>query len=298
MTRNSDPWFRFYVRTLNNPKAQRLSSGDFKGWVNLLCLAKEYDGNIPPVEDVSFRLRLSKRKVEALLKSLRSNGLVDGDRMHDWDEMQYPSDSSTERVKRHRERKEHHMDVSSNVSSNVSETVQTRVEKIRTEAEAEAEAEAETEAEAEAEAEKRVTVAKANGRPQASTAETWDAFSTAYLTRYGVEPTRNKRVNSQLKQFTERVPLEEAPAIAAFYLGHNNAFYIRGSHSVGAMLADAEKLRTEWQTGRKVTGRKAMQDEQTATNFDNAERAIEMLERKDHEKRAAEEHRKRLGNNG
>ena len=141
MTRNSDPWFRFYVRTLNNPKAQRLASGDFKGWVNLLCLAKEYDGDLPPVEDVAFRLRLSKRKVEALLKSLRSNGLVDGDRMHDWDEMQYPSDSSTARVKRHRERKEHPMDVPSNVpcavSSNVSVTVQRRVEERRVETETE-----------------------------------------------------------------------------------------------------------------------------------------------------------------
>ena len=64
MTRNSDPWFRFYVRTLNNPKAQRLSGGDFKGWVNLLCLAKEHDGALPSVEDVAFRLRLSERKVE------------------------------------------------------------------------------------------------------------------------------------------------------------------------------------------------------------------------------------------
>ena len=116
MTRNSDPWFRFYVRTLNNPKAATASRQRLQGWVNLLCLAKEYDGDLPPVEDVTFRLRLSKRKVEALLKSLRSNGLVDGDRMHDWDEMQYPSDSSTERVKQHRERQRR---VSSNVSSNV-----------------------------------------------------------------------------------------------------------------------------------------------------------------------------------
>ena len=64
------------------------------------------------------------------------------------------------------------------------------------------------------------------------------------------------------------------------------------------MLADAEKLRTEWQTGRKVTGQKARQDEQTSTNFDNAERAIKILERRDHERRAEEEHRKGLGNNG
>ena len=135
MTRNSDPWLKFYVRTLNNPKVQRLSLGDFKGWVNLLCLAKEHDGDIPPVEDVAFRLRLSKRKAEALLKSLRFNGLIDGDKMHDWDEMQYQSDSSTERVKRHRERQRNVSCNVSDVSPPVSETAQSREEEIRVETE-------------------------------------------------------------------------------------------------------------------------------------------------------------------
>ena len=241
MTRNSDPWFRFYVRTLNNPKVQRLPSGDFKGWVNLLCLAKEYDGALPPVEDVAFRLRLSKRKVEALLKLLRFNGLVDGDRMHDWDEMQYPSDSSTERVKRHRERKE---DVSSNVSSNVPVTVQRRVEESRGETETETEQSRE-------ETPKGVTATKTKSLSRAASADTWDAYSRAYTHRYGVGPTRNAKVNSQLSQFCKRVPIEEAPAIAAFYVGHNNSFYIRAAHSVAIMLNEAEKLRTEWLTDRQ-----------------------------------------------
>ena len=138
LKRNSDPWLRFYVRTLNNPKVQRLPGNAFKGWVNLLCLAKEYDGALPPVEDISFRLRLSNRKVETLLKSLRLKGLVDGDRMHDWDEMQYHSDSSTERVKQHRERAKAHP---RNVSSNVSVTAQRREEEIRVETETEKEPE-------------------------------------------------------------------------------------------------------------------------------------------------------------
>ena len=129
MKRNSEPWFRFYVRTLNNPKAQRLTSNTFKGWVNLLCLAKESNGELPPVEDVSFRLRLSKPKTESLLKALRANGLVDENRMHDWNEMQYPSDSSTERVQRHRERRE---EQAGNVTSNVPVTAQIRVDKKQT----------------------------------------------------------------------------------------------------------------------------------------------------------------------
>ena len=127
----------------------------------------------------------------------------------------------------------------------------------------------------------RVPAAKKNGSPRAASTETWEAFSNAYHHRYGVAPTRNKRVNSQIKQFTERVPLEEAPAIAAFYLTHNNAYYLRSSHSVASMLHDAEKLRTEWQTGRKVTNKRALQDEGTATNFDNAEEAKRILRRMD-----------------
>ena len=128
MRKNADPWFRFYVRTLNNPKVQRLPSNIFKGWVNLLCLAKETDGVLPTVEDISFRLRLSKAKADDLISTLKTNGLIDGNKLHDWDDMQYPSDSSTERVQRYRER---HKEQACNVSSNVSETVQSRVDKIR-----------------------------------------------------------------------------------------------------------------------------------------------------------------------
>ena len=133
--RNSDPWFRFYVRTLNNPKAQRLPGSIFKGWVNLLCLAKETDGILPSIEDISFRLRLSEPKIESLLNTLRARGLVEGTRMHDWEEMQYSSDSSTERVKQHRKRLKGSNTVPCNVSSNVSETVQRRGEEIREETE-------------------------------------------------------------------------------------------------------------------------------------------------------------------
>ena len=140
--------------------------------------------------------------------------------------------------------------------------------------------------------------AKAKRPALTKSAETWKAYSAAYHNRYGVDPTRNQTVNGQMAQFITRVPLAEAPSIAAFYVGHNDNFYIRKSHSVGLLLADSEKLRTEWQNGRKVTGQKARQDEQTSTNFANAERAIEILERKDHEQRAAKEHRKGLGGNG
>jgi hypothetical protein len=39
-------------------------------------------------------------------------------------------------------------------------------------------------------------------------------------------------------------------------------------HSIGAMVKDSEKLRTEWATNCKMTQTKALQADKTQTNFD------------------------------
>ena len=106
-------WFRLYAEVLNDPKVQKLAPEDFRSWVNLLCLACENDGKIPSVSDVSFALRMSEDGVLTLLERLSSGTLID--RMsggpdgwhyapHCWAKRQYKSDTSTERVKRFRER--------------------------------------------------------------------------------------------------------------------------------------------------------------------------------------------------
>jgi len=144
-----------------------------------------------------------------------------------------------------------------------------------TEAEAEAEAEADTEAEAEAEADteakaetnsKAVTKAKKEKDP-APTSTTWDAYAQAYLQRYKVAPVRNARVNGQLSQYVARVGAEEAPQVAAFYVTHNNTFYVTKGHPIGLLLADAEKLRTEWATNTQITTTKARQADRKQNNL-------------------------------
>ena len=105
MKRKSDQWFRFYVRTLNNPKVQRLSAETFKGWVNLICMAAEMGGDLPSVDDAAFRLRMSIGEATELITELKRAGLVDRDNtVHDWEEMQRKSDTSTGRVREFRER--------------------------------------------------------------------------------------------------------------------------------------------------------------------------------------------------
>lgn len=95
---------------------------------------------------------------------------------------------------------------------------------------------------------------------------TWDAYAAAFEARYHTSPTRNAKVNSILARFVLRVPGDEAPAIAAFYVQHPDALYGRSLHCVDLMLRDAEKLRTEWKTGRQVNGTDARRNERTASN--------------------------------
>lgn len=96
--------------------------------------------------------------------------------------------------------------------------------------------------------------------------ETWGAYSAAYCERYSTDPVRNAKVSGQVKQYCQRVPAGEAPAIAAFYVRHNAGFYVAKLHPVGLLLADAEKLRTEWATNRTITATQAQQSDRTQAN--------------------------------
>jgi len=99
------------------------------------------------------------------------------------------------------------------------------------------------------------------------TVGTWKAYSTAYSVRYHVEPVRNATVNGQLANLVSRLGSEEAPAVAAFYVRSNNNRYVSAGHSVGMLVMDAEKLRTEWATGRQGTATQAIQADKTQANF-------------------------------
>lgn len=110
-------WFRMHDEVLDDPKVQKLSPEDFKGWINLLCLTSKNRGRLPSISDIAFALRVTENAVTTLLERLLNatliecrNGGADGKHYvpYKWDERQYKSDTSAERMKRHRER---HRDV-------------------------------------------------------------------------------------------------------------------------------------------------------------------------------------------
>jgi uncharacterized protein YdaU (DUF1376 family) len=95
-------------------------------------------------------------------------------------------------------------------------------------------------------------------------AAVWDAYAMAYFDRYGVAPARNAKANSMLAQLVDRLGAEEAPHVAAFYVGHQRAQYVAGRHPISLLLRDAEGLRTDWATRRQITEFEAREGDKRA----------------------------------
>ena len=95
-----------------------------------------------------------------------------------------------------------------------------------------------------------------NGHKPAKSTATWESYRATYVTRYGVDPVRNQQVNSMLCKLVDKLGAE-APAVAGFYVTHNNEWYVGHRHPVSCLVKDAEGLRTQWATGVVATKREA-----------------------------------------
>lgn len=117
-------WFRFYAEVVNDPKVQRLPGDMFKAWVNLMCLACSNGGAVPK-DDIAFALRITPKTADGIVAYLVERNLLDDlggvVTPHNWNERQFHSDDSKERVKRYRERQRN---ARRNVTSTVTVTAQ------------------------------------------------------------------------------------------------------------------------------------------------------------------------------
>lgn len=107
---------------------------------------------------------------------------------------------------------------------------------------------------------------KRGSKPAPASSDVWASYAEAYESRYGVEPVRNASVNAHLAQVVGKLGAEEAPAVAAHFVRSQNGLYVAAMHPTNLLLRDAEKLRTEWATGRITTRTQAMQADRTQTN--------------------------------
>ena len=118
-------WLRYYTKTLESRKVQELEPVLFKAWINLLCVARLFDGALPSCDEIGFRLRCSPEQAGKWIAELVARGFIEANELgqtvpHDWDEHQYDSDDVTERVRKHRAKRVRN--VSCNVSGNDIET--------------------------------------------------------------------------------------------------------------------------------------------------------------------------------
>lgn len=121
-------WFRLYDDAINDPKLLKLPDNMRWIWVAMLCIASKNGGVLPPVDDVALSLRVPDAKAGEYITKLVKAKLFDrtdaGFIPHNWDGRQFKSDTSKERVKRHRENKRNVTDdVACNVTSTVTDTV-------------------------------------------------------------------------------------------------------------------------------------------------------------------------------
>jgi len=107
--------------------------------------------------------------------------------------------------------------------------------------------------------------------------QTWIAYRTAYRLRHGVDPVRNAKVNTNVRDLVKRLGREEAPHVAGWFLSVNEQYAVKRMHDLGVLLAGAEAYRTQWATGRQVTTTSAQHTDQTQSNLSAADEAIELL---------------------
>lgn len=102
-------WFRLYDDLVGDPKVQRLPPVTFKHLINLWCIASKSGGILPDFDQIAYMLRVTRCKVDVIIDQLAEAGLIDktevGLTPHNWPSRQYQSDSSAERVRRHREKR-------------------------------------------------------------------------------------------------------------------------------------------------------------------------------------------------
>ena len=132
----SNSWFRMYNEVVDDPKVQRLPLLLFRAWINCLCLASANAGRLPEIDDIAYKLRITKPRAESIIEELIGLELLerDGDVVtpHNWHTRQFNVTGSAERMRRHRDKqRERHSDGNSDATAlryTETEQIQNRTE--------------------------------------------------------------------------------------------------------------------------------------------------------------------------
>ena len=129
-------WFRLYAEFATDPKVQMMSEALQRRLIMLFCL--QCSNGIETFHEtereaaIAFALRVSEDDLAETKDVFLRRGFINEDwTLSNWDKRQYVSDSSTERVRKHRQAKKEAQETSETLpqrSSNASEQIQNRTD--------------------------------------------------------------------------------------------------------------------------------------------------------------------------
>lgn len=228
-------WFRFYPEAMRHPKIVELSDREFRMWIRLLCVACENDGFIPPLASLKRVLSVRLDHLLAFAKRLASCGLIDeledGFKMHNWEKYQYKSDSSTERVKHFREKR------------NVSETFHETPPETETETEAEKEIKRESVKANKQIAEKPLFLTATEDTFRSEILET---FEKMHVRHRRVIPIFTREITEKAKQLARTYTVPKVlDAVRYFFEQDQNSFVTSRDYSFGIFFSQVSRIMQE-----------------------------------------------------
>ena len=109
--------------------------------------------------------------------------------------------------------------------------------------------------------------------------KTWNAYAAAYRRRYGILPESNRKTRGQVAQFVKLVGAEKAVVLAAYFPTHNGRWFVQCRHEFGQLLKSYQQIATDWATGQQMTETRARQAENTQSNLESHNGALEILKK-------------------
>ena len=108
----ANQWFRMYHEFATDPKIQMLLESDQRRYIMLLCMRCSNGDVTLHDNEVAFQLRVTNEDWSTTKATLIEKKLITKENKPTaWDKRQYISDSSAERVKKHRDKKKYECNV-------------------------------------------------------------------------------------------------------------------------------------------------------------------------------------------
>lgn len=123
----------------------------------------------------------------------------------------------------------------------------------------------------------KATKARNGARNERTVTAIWEAYSDAYEFRHGSRPPRGAKVNAQIANMLRDVPAEDLIEVVRYFVGLNEAFYVRAMHPLGALQRDLLKIHTLWVTGKRSSAHRAAEMDRREAAADAVDEAMSLL---------------------